>query len=325
MRRRWWVRFSGVVAALATTAIVSTAWAAPPAAPGGGTEAEARARYSRGVELYNEGVYGAALVELERAQALAPHYGILHSIALVKVQLADFVGALSAFEEYLVAGGDEISAQRKTEVREKVAQLRERVGTIELTVDGEGAEVLLDDNIVGLSPMAKPIRVNPGKHEVVVRRPGEKGESKKFTVAGGDKLKATFDPSGKGSHDSGGGSKTATKAEGRPKWLLTSWIVAGAFAAGATASGIVALGKASDLKSKREDGPASSKDLNDLGTQAKTWAIATDVLVVPAVALAAINLYFTFRSPTGATETPSVGFRPQLQVGVGRVGVGGTF
>src|SRR5262249_23789803 len=47
---------------------------------------EARAHYSKGVQLYNEGSYDAALVELERANKLAPSYRILYSIGLVKLR-----------------------------------------------------------------------------------------------------------------------------------------------------------------------------------------------------------------------------------------------
>lgn len=299
--------------------------ASAAAAPSAGSEAEARARYSRGVELYNEGVYSAALIELERAQALAPHYGILHSIALVKMQLADFVGALAAFEEYLASGGDEVSPQRKTEIRDKVAQLQERVGTIELLVNMEGAEVTLDEIIVGLTPLPKPIRVNPGKHEVSARRPGEKGVSKKVSVAGGDKLKVSFDLTGAGKATEPS-EKTVTTDAGRPKWLLSSWIAAGVFAAGATVTGIVALNKASDLKDRREGGPSNARDLNELGTEVKTWGVVTDVLIVPAVVLTAVSLYFTFKpTKTTTTETPSVGFKPRVDIGLGRVGLSGTF
>jgi len=315
-------RALGLAMMLGITAVQGTSLAAPTGPtpiPSGGGESEARARYSRGVELYNEGVYSAALVELERAQAIAPHFGILHSIGLVKMQLADFVGALTAFEEYLVAGGDEIPVARRTEIREKVAQLQERIGTVELIANVEGAELLLDDNIVGLSPLAKPVRANPGKHEVAARRPGEKGITKKVSIAGGDKLKVTFDLET--------GKATDTRApvaasSNRPKWLVSTWAAAGVFAVGATVTGIIALNKSSELKDLR-DSPTPGKDLNELGNEVKTFGVVTDVLIVPAILLTAISAYFTFKPNKAKTTDAATGFKPQF--GLGRMGLGATF
>lgn len=305
-----------------------TARAAPPPAPG--AEAEAKAHYSRGVELYNDGAYSAALVELERAQSIAPYFGILHSIGLVKVQLADFVGGIAAFEEYLVAGGDEVPAQRKQEVKERLVQLQDRIGSVEVTVNGEGAEVVLDDTVVGVSPLPKPIKVNPGKHELGVRRTGEKGETKKIAVAGGDKLKVAFDLSG-AQVTTNAPSAERPAATGAPKWVVYTWIGAGAFAAGAITTGVIGLSKSSDLKSKRDSEPTDSKALDSLSSDVKTFGIITDVLIVPAVILGSISLYFTLRSPAASdpATAPKASAPPRttttVTFGGKSVGLRGTF
>jgi len=56
---------------------------------------EAEARYKRALELFNDGSYDAARLELKRAYELAPTYRILYNIALVNVELNDYVGASS--------------------------------------------------------------------------------------------------------------------------------------------------------------------------------------------------------------------------------------
>lgn len=297
------------------------------AAPPSGSE-EAKAHYARGVELYNDGAYSAALVELERAQSIAPYFGILHSIGLVKVQLADFVGGIAAFEEYLVAGGEEVPPQRKSEIREKLIQLQDRIGVLEVSVaNGDGAEVVLDDSVVGVTPLAKPIRVNPGKHDVTVRRPGEKGESKKISVAGGDKLKMAFDLAVQAAALPP--AERPVAASGPPKWVVYTWIGAGAFAAGAITTGIIGLTKASDLKSKRDNEPTDAKTLDSLSSDVKTFGIVTDVLIVPAVILGSLSLYFTVRSAPSSdpAAAPKAAVAPRTTVTFGgkSIGLRGSF
>jgi Tfp pilus assembly protein PilF len=86
----------GIVAV--SLAVASTAAAqSPPAAgaqPAHGDESkrdEARQRYQRGLQLFNEGNYEAARVEFERAYQLSPSYKILYNIGLCYEQLGDYV------------------------------------------------------------------------------------------------------------------------------------------------------------------------------------------------------------------------------------------
>src|SRR5688500_17904592 len=86
-----------------------------PQAGGGHDERaqEARTRYERALQLYNEGASEGALVEFERAYQLAPSYKLLYNIALIRLQLNDYAQALKAFQEYLAEGGTEIPSVRR--------------------------------------------------------------------------------------------------------------------------------------------------------------------------------------------------------------------
>ena len=78
--------------------------AAEPAPEASEQRKEVEARYKRALELFNDGSYDAARLELKRAYELAPTYRILYNIALVNVELNDYAGALDAFERYLSEG-----------------------------------------------------------------------------------------------------------------------------------------------------------------------------------------------------------------------------
>ena len=63
---------------------------------------------NRGVELYQDEAYRAALIEFERAYEISPDYRLLYNIGGTKLQLQDFLGAARAYERYLTEGGDEV-------------------------------------------------------------------------------------------------------------------------------------------------------------------------------------------------------------------------
>src|SRR5690349_17758223 len=74
---------------------------------------EARSRFQKGVQLFHEGGYEAALAEFRKAYQLAPSYRLLYNIAQVHYELHDYVSALKSFRQYVVEGGTEIPADRR--------------------------------------------------------------------------------------------------------------------------------------------------------------------------------------------------------------------
>jgi len=109
--------------------------AAEPAAPAvsASSTTEARERFQRGVALYREGSFDAALAEFRRAYEIAPNYRILYNLAQVQVERHDSVAALSLFGQYLQQGGSELDAERRAQVERDMQSLRGRV--VDLTVE----------------------------------------------------------------------------------------------------------------------------------------------------------------------------------------------
>src|SRR5688572_21286235 len=71
---------------------------AEPAAPEPSAEAkqEARERFNQGLALFEDGDYGLALIEFERAYAVVPDYRVLYNIAQVNIQLGRYAKARHA-------------------------------------------------------------------------------------------------------------------------------------------------------------------------------------------------------------------------------------
>jgi hypothetical protein len=174
--------------------VVLTALAAAPAlaqAPVENPRAveEARTRFQAGVQLFHEGSFDAALAEFRKAYQLVPTYRVLYNIAQVQFELHNYVEALKTFRQYLAEGGAEVPADRRGQVEGEIQKLERRVSLLEVVVDVDGADILVDDVPVGISPLRLPIMVNAGVRRITATRPGRVTTARSLTVAGGDRVR----------------------------------------------------------------------------------------------------------------------------------------
>src|SRR5580704_5653549 len=87
---------------VALGAIVATrADADPPDSP----TKQAADHFDRGVAMYGEADYRAALVEFKKAYEIAPNAAVLYNLGQTYYQLQNYAEALSAFEQYIALGG----------------------------------------------------------------------------------------------------------------------------------------------------------------------------------------------------------------------------
>lgn len=147
--------------------------------------AEARERFSRAVELYDEGRYEAALVEFQRAYDLAPAAPVLFNIAQVHAAMGHAVAAVAAYERYLAEGGEAISAARRADVEAALRTQRARIARLTIAVSAPGATIAIDDVEVGISPLPSAIEVDSGEHVVSARAAGHEGVRRRIRIAGG--------------------------------------------------------------------------------------------------------------------------------------------
>jgi hypothetical protein len=147
-------------AALLTLGHVRAAHAEPE------PRAEARAHYERGLALAESHAYDAALAEFDRAYAKSPHYAVLYNMGLCQVGLGRSVEAVDAFSKYLAEGGAQVPASRRAEVEAQIAQIESRLAELSISSDRPGTRVFVDGREVGRTPLAKPVRVAAGAHEI---------------------------------------------------------------------------------------------------------------------------------------------------------------
>ena len=145
---------------------------------------EANRHYQLGVDLYKERRFDGALVEFERANALAPHPLTRLNLGLVYRELGRYDEALAAFASVLAdpASTPDVAA-RTTREQETLLQ---RVALVEITTTPVGASITLDGRDVGTTPLARKLAVPSGTHTIGARSPTRQLESRQITVAAGD-------------------------------------------------------------------------------------------------------------------------------------------
>lgn len=308
--------------------------AAAAAKPSPEAMEKARGHYERGLQLYQEEDYGAALTEFERAYELAPTAKLLYNMARIQRHQNNYVAALTNYQRYLAEGGDAVPEDRRKEVEKEIAVLKPRLASVEVTVNQPDAEVFIDDAPVcanmgnsgckGTSPLSGPVFVNPGRRKVSASKAGFAVAAQSITVAGSDSVKVNLDLQALGRE-----SKYDPAPRNR---ALVAWGVTAVFTAGAVATGVVALNASSKLDrdlGRLSPDPGTLKDSKD---QMKTFAIVSDVFIGAAAISGLVATYFTVKAVQGkktteTTETPPPPPTAKVKFDVGPTGamLHGTF
>jgi Tfp pilus assembly protein PilF len=254
---------------------------------------EARQRFARGLQLYDEKNYEAARVELERAYQLAPTWKLLYNIGLCYGQRGDYVEAIKDLERYLKDGGAEISKDRVDEVNKELANLRPRIAHVRVQVNVPDADIQLDDQSVGKAPLPEPLMINPGRRKISAIKPGYFPSNQVITAAGSDDLSVNIE------------LKELPKAsyEKNPYVGITivSWGVTAAGVIGGGALAFFASQAADDLKNKRQQIDVTRDELDKAARKTKTLALAADITFGVSAAVAVVATYFTVKL---------IGFKP---------------
>jgi len=283
----------------------------------------AKEYFLKGKALVEEGAYKKAIVELNASYEINPVPIVLYNIGLCYDELhkyADAVYYYRLFTEKSEGEEEELLAK----VKERMEVLEKFLGTIEIEVNEEGAEIILDDKLIGTSPVEK-ILIETGEHEFIVRKTGFYEIKKHFTVVSGKTVMHAFqlkkigleskkkeDTEVKGPDDTTGETgetkpeetKSRKTLAAAPFWSMVA--VTGLAAAGAVVTGALAVKDNNTLSDmKKTDEWESVRDRRD------TLALTTDILIGAAAAGAVTTLVLYFftdfkkEKKTGAFFYPS--------------------
>ena len=292
---------------------------------------DAERRYARALQLYDEGAFDAALLELHRAYELAPSFRLLYNLGIVSLKLRDAAGAMGYFERYLSDGGDAIPADTRADVAQKLHELSLSVATVSVIVNVPGATVLVDDRVVGSAPLPAALRLNAGLRRVTARAPNRPADSRVLELAGGDRtqlelwLAPTTEPAApSASVPPAPLPATAQTAEPSRSIPWLAWGGTVALAGAATWAGLEALAAQHDYDDKLQQVPVTRRALDHADAIATRYSVAADVLAVSAIALGGYALYLTL-TPERETPASAPSAAAQLELWPGGARVRGVF
>jgi hypothetical protein len=283
------------LAVLVSLAIPVSLRSVAHAQPNSAAVAEATKHFQRGVTLYNEADYRAALVEFRRAYENAPNAAVLYNIGQTYYQLQNYAAALVALGRYLTEAG--ATAPHRREVEQTIDTLQTRVGKVAISTTVPGCDITVDDELVGKTPLDEPVLVSIGRRKVTSLRDGRVVETRFVDVAAGDTVTVslTTDPTRSAAPSAAG---AASRDQGG-SWITYGWIATGIAGAVAVGAGGYAVFAAHDLSNTRGSSPvmaaqanSTRDDLNSKSSHVSRASLIADVFGAAAVVTGGVTFYF---------------------------------
>jgi hypothetical protein len=286
--------------------------------------AQARSHFNRGVKLYSEDDFRAALIEFTRANELAPNWAVLYNIGQSYYQLRDYPNALGTLEKYLGQGNTSIPGDRRTQVETEIVELRGRVAHITITSNAEGAEIAVDDVVLGKTPLSSPQLVGAGRHTFRATKPGTPPVTKVVDIAGGDNLTVAL------SFVEAPRTIVPVVVVRRRSYTpaIASLAVGGAGIITGTVFGILAITDKSSLKGECQGTTCPITAQGDISAFNRNGAISTVGFAVGGAGLAtAVVLYLMQGGKEATTAPPPVSSTLRIKpwLSLTSAGVTGTF
>ena len=309
------------VAAAVIAALVTAMSPAIFAQDSGGSPRVAASHFQRAIALYSEADYRAALVEFKRAYAIAPNAAVLYNIGQTQFELQDYAAALTTFERYLAETN--ASDRHRREVEASVKQLANRVGYLIVSSVPDGADIEVGDQIVGKTPLGKPVRVSVGACKVVATMAGRLPVAQVVEVASGDEARVQLTlpllaepvptapwpwvPERERKEEEPSPPVPASSSGATLEAL--GWVATGVLTVGAATFGALAAHQADLLHSAREQVPSPSAVVTQDQRLTNAYSILAESLGGAAIVAGGITLFATLASshappPAGAVSIP---------------------
>ena len=271
---------------------------------------EASQHFKSGVSFYKDHDYPAALVEFKKAYELLPNYVVLYNLGQTARELKDYASALTSFEKYLADGGTKVTPSRRKSVQTSIDELRQKVGTLKITTNVDGAEILIDDRAVGASPLASPVTVNVGRRKLSASSGGYRPAQRMVDVASMAESAVTLELVKIDLTPPVAPPVDASKS-GIPIYNWVALSATGTTLIVTAVMGGLAVSARGDLKTALGTFPGDPTTIADAQSRTRTFAVAADVFGGLTIAGAlATGALFLFGPKSDKAKTPTVGVSP---------------
>jgi hypothetical protein len=131
---------------------------------------EARELYRKGMARFQSGHYAQARASFLAAWSLEPHWSIALALGDCFLKMGRYRDAAEHLD-FALRGMPPTHASRPP-AEKAMAEVRTHVAALTIDAEREGVAILVDDVRIGISPLAGPVFVEPGRRKVEARSPG---------------------------------------------------------------------------------------------------------------------------------------------------------
>jgi tetratricopeptide (TPR) repeat protein len=295
----------------------SPAGAAPSADP----DARARTRFKEGVAFAKKGEWQRAYTAFIESWDHKNHPQIALNLGRAEMEIGKYRDSVTHLR-YFVDNADPKDPDLKL-AREWLAEAEKKVARLDITVDVAGVEVLVDGASVGKSPLAGAVLVDPGKHEIELRRDAGH-ERRTVEVATGEtqqvKLQAGKEQPVPGTQPPA--PPDVVVDNGAPPWRTPALITGTTLAVAGLVLGGVSLGLSFERAGAKDSAANDPFGLDAATRAAEEHALFQNMMVwgfvgASVAAAGTVTLFFLTQSPTkpkveaarGPAIAPALGVR----------------
>jgi hypothetical protein len=145
---------------------------------------DAKAAYDAGKLLIGDGDYAGAAIKFKAAFDLSGDPRLLWNIAACEKNQRHYARAMTLVGEYLETGKELLTDADRREARALLDAIQSFTVKLTIVVNEPGADVLVDDERIGTSPLSSPVIVDLGQRRVTARKPGFRDATAQVTVGG---------------------------------------------------------------------------------------------------------------------------------------------
>lgn len=256
--------------------------------------------FKKGIDLLRDNNYEKAAKEFERANELYVTKNGLYNLANCYWKMQRYVDAANKIVILKDRYSEQFDDNWHSDIFEFERKIEEFVLRVTFEVNVDGAQVFVDGNYVGVTPIESPIILNLSEHEILVSRESYEPQSLKisakdgynsnlnvtlYKVAQNEESLAPMEPV----DDE---NKTETSASPKRVWTWVAYGVAGATGLAAIITGTKALSLSRDVRDNCTNNicPADQKSDAD---KSRSLSVATNVLIgLTAVGVAVGTILF---------------------------------
>jgi hypothetical protein len=153
---------------------------------------QARDKMAEGVRLLSARDFAKALARFNEAYVLFPSPKLHYNRGLALNGLGRRADAFVSFSRFVNETKDPSPEYLKHANRE-LERLKGLIGFLEISTETAGAEVRVDAERVGVTPLANALPVEPGAHDVSLQAPGFGDTVQRVSIAAGERVKVKVD------------------------------------------------------------------------------------------------------------------------------------